>query len=363
MAAAHSAAPTCWPDLPQELLLKAALLDGPDAVQAWEQWQTIGDLDHAGGGAFRLLPLVDRNLERIGVDHPDMHRLKGIRRRTWSQNELLFRDADEAIASLARAGIETLLLRGMALIARYYKDASLRPMNDCDILVPESSAEEADRALRSGGWKRITPAPVRLGIGFRRFRNSITYRNGRGSQLDLHWHVLSMCCSPPADREFWEGAEPAEIGGKPARVLNPADQLLHICLSGLEWTYTPFTRWVADAMTILRSSEPIDWERFQRFARRHRLQLPLHRALEYLETMFHFPLPAGARTAETASRADRLEYDCLTLPYRRRSPAAWLVGAQRRHWRSESGSFARYLATAVRWGAIPHVRQRVLKIS
>ena len=77
-----------WPNPQQELLLRAALLEGEAALSAWQQWQAEADLDHLDYGSFRLLPLLYQNLQRHQIKHPWLPTLKGIHRRTWYQNQL-----------------------------------------------------------------------------------------------------------------------------------------------------------------------------------------------------------------------------------------------------------------------------------
>ncbi len=57
----------------QELLLEAALLDGEHAINAWQQWKSIVDLeDHHDGGTYCLFPLLYKNLQRYGIEDPFM---------------------------------------------------------------------------------------------------------------------------------------------------------------------------------------------------------------------------------------------------------------------------------------------------
>jgi hypothetical protein len=48
----------CWPTEQQELLLKAALLKGEPAIQAWERWVSQVDINDLDQGSLRLTPLA-----------------------------------------------------------------------------------------------------------------------------------------------------------------------------------------------------------------------------------------------------------------------------------------------------------------
>ena len=68
----------CWPTWEQESLLKAALLQGEEAIKAWHKWKSRVDVDQLDPGSLRLLPLLYRNLRTHGVEDPLMNRFKGI---------------------------------------------------------------------------------------------------------------------------------------------------------------------------------------------------------------------------------------------------------------------------------------------
>ena len=61
-------------------LLRAALLDGEAAHAGWEAWRRAAPLDAVSPAAFRMLPALYYNLERLGVGAPDVARLGGVAR-------------------------------------------------------------------------------------------------------------------------------------------------------------------------------------------------------------------------------------------------------------------------------------------
>lgn len=121
----------------QELLLRASLFEEQEALQAWEAWKAqINWNDYLDAGSFRLLPLLFHNLQQHGVQDPLMHKLKGIYRKTWCENQIAFQKLAVLLQSFQKAGIKTLVLKGAALTVRHYQNNGLRPMNDFDVLVP-----------------------------------------------------------------------------------------------------------------------------------------------------------------------------------------------------------------------------------
>src|SRR5215469_14327441 len=76
----------CWPTPLQELLLRAAVMRGPVAVEAWGKWKHTVNIEAVDFGSHRMLPLLYRNLLRHGISDPLLARLKSAYRYYWYQN-------------------------------------------------------------------------------------------------------------------------------------------------------------------------------------------------------------------------------------------------------------------------------------
>jgi len=304
-----------WPSPGQELLLRAAVIPGPAAIEAWNRWKRDHDLietdlDH---GSFRLLALVYKNLLARGADEPLLPRLKGIYRYWWCSNQKLFYRAAGVIRGLEEAGIPTLALKGSAASVAYYRDSGVRPMADIDLLVPYSRAAAAVQALVRIGWKSARPRVPDL----IRYQHSVRMIHETGEALDLHWHVLAECVHHDADQGFWRRAVPIRILDVSTRALGPADSLLHAVVHGMRWNAEPTIRWVADAMAILHASgDAIDWEALEREARMQRVVLRLRLGLDYLKRRMDAPIPDRvlARLGSTPPAGiEHMEYRVLAL--------------------------------------------------
>lgn len=266
------------------LLLRAALADGDEATGAWAAWQAQVGLDQADYASQRLLPLVYRNLQRLGAGDPELPRLRGLYRHTWYRNQLLFRTAGEVVARLREAGIDTLALKGIALSLLHYRDAGLRPMDDFDLLVRPAQAGEAIGLLEGDGWQPLEVVPSCLEV-----KHAHPFIDDDGRRIDLHWNALWEAAP---DDDLWAAAVPLEVHGATTLALDPTDQLLHVCVHGVQWDPTPSIRWVADAVTVMRGGS-IDWERLVGRARARRLTLGLSVSLAYLRDELAAPVPPG----------------------------------------------------------------------
>jgi len=281
------------PDPTQQLLLHAALDDGPSALRAFEAWQGHVDLNgHVELGSFRLLPLVHENLRQLQCDDPLMGRLGGIYRYHWCEMQRLLRPSLDAARKLAAAGVPVMASKGLALALDFYASPALRPMSDADIMVPVDRVRDAIEVIEGSGWRQIGPghAPGRLDHEIA-LRHAMTFENADGAQLDLHWRVAWEIGSARATREVWRAGVPIQSDpGAPLRC-SSTHLVLQAILHGVLPNAVAPIRWVADVVTVARRDpHAIDWDALIAFGTRERVLSRLASALLYLEREFAFML-------------------------------------------------------------------------
>lgn len=113
------------------------------------------------------------------------------------------------------------------------------------------------------------------------------------SKVDLHWHVLPECLREGDDTDFWKGSISIQIDGIQTKMLNPADQILHLCVHGYRWFVISSIRWIADVFTILHSGAVVDWDRIILQANQRRVMLPVGHSLQYLRSTFGANIPGS----------------------------------------------------------------------
>jgi len=295
----------------QRLVLHAALDDHEDALAAWRRWRRSVDFDAVDHGSTRLLPLVYRNLGPDSFDAEVAGRLKGLYRRSWSHNQLIFKRAAEAIELLEAAGIRTLVTKGASLTLLSYGDVGVRPMDDVDVLVPISHTEDAIAALCTAGWLPDHDDP----LAWTEVHHSLGFAGPDSGNVDLHWFSLWQ---PASDAALWRASVPLELGGAETRAPGAADQLLLACVHGTPWSPLPPFRWIADAVTVIRSAgDELDWAHLVAEAERRRLTVAVLAALDYLRDEFALPIP-GATLAQLravpASRHERAAFRSACKP-------------------------------------------------
>ena len=312
--------PSALPNARERLLLRAALLDGAVAREAWEGWRgAVGSIEAADLPAFCLLPLVYRNLEAAGVDDPDLPVLKGVYRHTWVTNQRLVRLVSPALDSLRVAGIPTMALNGAATLT-HYRSAGARPIDDVDILVPTRDAERAVNTLRGRGWS--VPAGIALHRVIRS-RHAARLRGPGGAEIDLHWRVLPESVR---DGDFWSGAAPAFLGNAPTLAPGPTEQLLHACADGMTLGSGAALLWIADAAAILRDAgSDLDWSRLVSGAAERKVTVRVATSLALVRELVGVPIPDRVLAQLNAAPSGPRERLLLRLAERPVLGGAWIL--------------------------------------
>jgi hypothetical protein len=293
-----------WLSADQRLLLKAAMTDGAEALEAYRAWRQGVDLQqNFDRGTQRLLPLLYHNMLRLGVKDPLMGLLKGTYRLAWYDNHVLFKETQPAVAALRANGITALVMKGVPLVLSYYGNHALRPMADIDILVQPHELRQAIAVLEKSGWRSqqiVTDEDIK-------YFHATHLNNDKGRELDLHWHVLRDACNDASDEFFWSSATTFDFAGIEARQFDATGTLLHVVLHGIRSNPEPATRWIPDALFVIRSGQRLDWDRMIAFAKSQKLTNRLKLALEYLVEHYAAPIPPEVLAKLRASHLSVLE--------------------------------------------------------
>ncbi len=329
---------TVWPTQLQEELVRATLLEDERALIAWQRIRPTlapATMDHS---IQAFLPQLRRNLQRLGVEDQMLELFKGVHRYGWARNQLLMAEVLPVVEALEHAGIQTLLLKGAALVADERHDAGVRQMSDIDVLVRTGSLAAACAVLIDHGMTPVEDVPLWYVTEYApRFKHSCNFRNAAEGQLDLHWHALKWSCHPDADADFWAASQPVRLRELSSRALCPADELMLVILHGLRWSPTPSYRWILDAALIVRgASAPIDYDRIVAQARRHRVTHATRAGLLRLAAVAQVDVPAEAlRALLRPAPLQRLELRGQATQPRWRRPAERMASLHLQYVRRE----------------------------
>jgi hypothetical protein len=148
-----------------------------------------------------------------------------VRERNRERNGRLWRQLAEAVASLNRAGVEPVLLKGAAILAAAAEPAAVdRVLSDLDLLVEPAQVEAAITALQADGFA--------VAGRYRGLAVHVVAELGRPQDvgyIDLHQRPPGppgIAATPDLERR----RDAIRVAGGKAVVPTPAAQLLHLVL-------------------------------------------------------------------------------------------------------------------------------------
>lgn len=279
-----------WPSVRERDLLRFLLhVDDEESLAAWARWRPGWDPDAPGSEEYRFYPLMAERLAALSIDEPQLGMLQGVRRQYTVRNMMQLDQLEDVLAALA--GIDTVVLKGAALVLSVYRNTGLRPFHDLDVLVDPQRHHDALRLLRSDGWEALYDYDPGLW-------DHATSLRRRETNLDVHRRYSRELVIPGHLDLSWDLAESVTAprplrSGRAVRILAPTDSLLHTLAHGTFARGPVNLRWLADAKEIL-ASNPIDWDRLVRLAIAFEVGPVIHDAFVFFRDTTGVPVPAAA---------------------------------------------------------------------
>ena len=194
---------------------------------------------------------------------------------TAAKNVVMLAALDEILIEARKKGVEIMLLKGAALIARGVFKPGERDFCDLDLLVREPDYDRCEEMLSSLGYQRTLGAQDE-------FARGPSGPAGLASAVDLHHQVFQFVPALAEDPGLiWESSASLSFGSEKVRVPSPewlvltaiANSMLHDgCLS---------SRAIHDVSKIA-AVLPLDWGRVLDLSARLRLNVLLQAALANL---------------------------------------------------------------------------------
>ena len=209
-----------------ELLIRATTLEGAGAIDAWREWTARTNVDALDSDSQWLLPLLFHNLYAQGVAMSLLARYRNVYRHNWYKNHLALQRAGTAIDAL---GAPVIVLGAAAMALRLGIAAGARPFESVELLLSPQAA----------GHFTSAPPPAFA------VRRSIF-----GNPTDVA--VVARATVVAWRHRQWF-------------VLDPADQLVEICVRRHDWDRRSMLFWMTDAAFLLRRCL-LDWSRVARLA-------------------------------------------------------------------------------------------------
>jgi Uncharacterised nucleotidyltransferase len=260
-----------------------------------EEWQRVVHIAAAGG----MVPLVFLQATRAGLlqtmPTDVAAALADGYRQTLVTNHSLLRQQQELLSALEARGIQAIVLKGLSLAVRYYRQLGLRPTSDVDLLVRRSDLQRADQVLRELGYQTQGGRPTIWNDG------DLSYTSPKGNKLELHWeltHRPSYRIGLSAERA-WARTQTLDVANKPMRVLSTSDELRFLCVHCTAGHHLrpggPRLIWLMDIAQVVRTLPASwDWPAFVDEMIALRLAAPVYQALSRCQVYLDVELPPNA---------------------------------------------------------------------
>lgn len=228
-------------------------------------------------------------------------------------SELLRRVASEQVAltlahqgelprilrELERKQVEVVVLKGPGLARVSYPQEGLRPYRDLDLLVRERDAATAIELLAQAAYTEQHEEPRRRLHREHALSQRVFEHSGRRLRVEVHCDHLQIGVEPVGMDAIWERSERIDFGGVAARILEPHDLFVHLCVHLHGHSFSRLI-WFKDLDLLVRDGG-LDWALVRQRATEQGCVDSVALSLDLLEAMLATRLPAEAR-ALVASR-------------------------------------------------------------
>jgi hypothetical protein len=235
------------------------------------EWEEVISLAVSHGVA----PLLHRSLQGNGglAALPEHLRIRLAEERRITafanlRNCAAFRDIAR---ELGKRNIPLMALKGLHLAELVYRDISLRPMGDVDILIPRAELGTVVATLQrmeygpeedmSGAAEAMLELGHAVGLAHRRL----------GTLIEPHWTIgePGYGYEPPMD-EIWCTASPGTLADAKVQLMSPEFVLLHVCAHlACNHTFLLGLRGLCDIAEIAGARPALEWPVVIDQGRRH----------------------------------------------------------------------------------------------
>lgn len=241
----------------------------------------------------------------------------------------LFGEMTRVVSLLNGMDIPVVVLKGPGIAETFYPDPGLRPYRDVDLLIHESDLARVSALLEERGYAdkngEVDPEPHRLhrchGIFQRIFMNEAT-----GHVVEVHCDHLQIGLEPVSMDRIWASSAPAVFGKASARVLEPHDLFVQLCVHLHRHGFEHLV-WFKDLDLMVRRGG-LDWGTVRAKAEEQGCLDSISYSLWLLRGQLGTPLPEGAR--RLAGQQSRLARAALKLVW---PPDSILGLVPQRQWR------------------------------
>lgn len=200
--------------------------------------------------------------------------------------------------ALQGAGVEAIVLKGLALREIIYPDPALRPSGDVDLLVRLAAVPIVEAALQGLGYEPDETVLPREWWRPDNIHHLVPYHlPEREVQVEVHWDLAMPRNRLAIDIDgVWSRAQTTLIAGRPVRALDPVDLVVHL---GLHFAAVSLLqtglRHLVDVAEVARHFESrLDWPEVAARAASWKAWRYVYLVLCLARELLDAPVPAAA---------------------------------------------------------------------
>jgi hypothetical protein len=283
-----------YPTKEQKLLLQACLLSGEKAINAWQKWRKLVDIDYLDDYSNGWLSLLYYNLAIHQVEDAEIPRLKGIYKRTWYANQLKLKEISLILHTFQEKNIPLILLGDLALTSNICKNHGLFLIWDYKFFISAKNNILAIKCLQDIDWMTTVED---INNNEKCLLSYLNFQKKEQQKLLLYNYLFWATPQNNVNEQIWHHTKDGNINNIQTNFLSPTDECLFLCqqafLKENPWELEPWqlNNLVKIMLIINHQNQTLDWERLLTQAQQYNLILPLKNMLIILQELFTPNLP------------------------------------------------------------------------
>jgi len=273
------------------------------ADQIWRQLAPLTENDWEAlllqAWLHKIIPLMWQKLKSLGLSESlpqsARHIILAQVQVTAEHNFVHYRELVQLLAQLEGQGIEVILLKGIHLAQTVYRDLSLRPMGDMDILVRQEHLAATKAILLDQGYVQKAQLSIEESCAYSHHLPTF-YKSGNiNIAIEVHWRITRVNSHFDIDLDaLWQRALWWQLGQYKIGGLSIEDLLLHLALhTAYQDLFKKGIIALFDiAKTIEHYGTVLDWDILQKRAREWDATRPLFLTLYLAQELVGAKVPA-----------------------------------------------------------------------
>lgn len=260
-------------------------------VRAGVDWERV----HQTAVRHHILLLVYHHLKSHCIDDVPPEALARLRTRI----EMLSRHNLHLTAELIRfvrlfesEQIGVIPIKGPLLAVSTYNSLLMRQFDDLDVLVQKVDVPRARALIQAQGY-HLYREEAHEQRYFEPDYHDMYINRETSIVLELHWGLVNGYFSSLSNADlFWNGGQPAKLGGQTVTAPSNEDMLLYLCWHGYKHHWSRLS-WICDIAEMVNNSPDLNWAYIERQAQQKRGRLVLWLGLRLAHDVLEAMLPAA----------------------------------------------------------------------